>query len=100
MFALLTFSLGGLVTSGVYSEVYADPGSPKTCDPVNKGKAVGNKHCTGSGNESDKDGDGIPDTEDACPNKRPLAWILEQPDHDGDGTIDSVELENGTNPCR
>ena len=50
--------------------------------------------------ELDSDLDGIPDTEDACPNKRPLAWILEQPDHDGDGTIDSVELENGTNPCR
>ena len=51
-------------------------------------------------NSIDDDGDGIPDSEDACPNKRPNAWILEEPDHDGDGIIDSEEILAGTNPCR
>ena len=80
MFAILAFSLGGLVTGGIYSDAYADPGNPKACNDDNKGKAVGNKHCDGSsGSGSDFsvcDTTGINETPDGAIDEFELAAYL------------------------
>ena len=108
IFAFLVFSLTGLLAPSAISDVYSEKGgndkakgNPQGCDNEKGKDATQNPNCDGTTpGESDKDGDGIPDSEDACPNKRPNTWILEEPDHDGDGIIDSEEIIAGTNPCR
>ena len=70
-FTLLTFGIFMLMTSLVTMNSYAEPpiGKPQACDPNNPGKAIGNKHCEGTGETSQltacdtsgqKDEDGTP----------------------------------------
>ena len=57
--------------------------------------AVGVKFDIGKGKEepkiSDKDNDGIPDSEDQCPNQAGTAALFGCPDGDGDGIADKMD---------
>ena len=111
---LVLFSIASMFTSfGVYDvdAEHNDNGEAKSngCDKANNpNQAKNNPHCyetsptdpdpsTCEFGLPDCDGDGIPDSEDACPFEYNYNYDIDgNPDHDGDGRIDSKDRT----PCR
>ena len=96
---LVLFSIASMFTSfGVYDVDATHNGNGKSmgCEKANP---TNNPHCNETSPppnpESDADGDGIPDFEDACPLEFNYNWRDGEPDHDGDGRIDSRD----NSPC-
>ncbi|NQV39166.1 MAG: hypothetical protein HQ505_01265 [Nitrosopumilus sp.] len=68
-------------------------GDPKGCDNGKGKDDVKNPNCSDTNTNVDTDGDGIPDSQDECPNEFPISWIQNKPDHDGDGIPDSRDSD-------
>ena len=95
---LVLFSIASMFTSfGVYDVDATHNGNGKSMGCV-KGTATNNPHC---GNDEpapsseecgdvpdDCDGDGIPDSKDACPYMNYTHTVNDKPDHDNDGIPD------------
>ena len=105
LFAFLVFALTGLLAPSTMSDVFSDKGGnekaqgdPQGCDNEKGKDAQQNPNCNGTSppGDIDTDGDGIPDSKDACPDTRPAQYIHGKPDHDGDGIIDAKD----DTPCR
>ena len=98
VFGFLVFALMGLLVPSLMIDSFAgtdnqgrDKGT-KTANGCEKGTAKNNPNCddgTTPPPGTDTDNDGIPDVDDACINLAVTHWIGDEPDHDGDGTIDS-----------
>ena len=94
---LILFSIASMFTSfGVYDVDAAHDGNGKSMGCQN-GEAKNNPHCdvTSSPADLDSDNDGIPDSEDACPNDPNHRMIKDKPDHDEDGIPDFRDKD----PC-
>jgi len=103
---LVLFSIASMFTSfGVYDvDATKDEnnGNANGCENGNGKVKEKNPHCNEtSSSEScsnptlDDDLDGIPDCEDYCLDFKNIHWIRNNPDHDGDKTIDLRD----SSPC-
>ena len=105
---LVLFSIVSMFTSfGVYdvdATKYDNNGNAKGCYNGNEKVKEKNPHCDNGGSApptacgsdpNDCDGDGIPNSEDACPDFKNINSIRGYPDHDGDGKMDSKD----STPC-
>ena len=96
---LVLFAIASMFTSfGVYDVDATHNGNGKAMGCSN-GEAKNNPHCdvtSQPSTELDSDGDGIPDSEDPCPNDNYTHTVNGKPDHDGDGIADFRDKT----PCR
>ena len=108
---LILFSIASMFTSfGVYDVDAAHDDKTKNAksNGCDNGTAKNNPHCnetsppdpepdptTCVGPTGDCDGDGIPDSEDVCPNDWNHYTVKGNPDHDDDGIPDSRDRS----PC-